>query len=169
MVGKDEVAMGRKFIAHCDQYARGRVKFVDKAVVAVEIKKVSEGKPKEREELDEPELAGTDEDPWVFQRYLPLEDPDTGEVLVFVSKSVGGKIALSDLLACFERNWDRGRPIVKLATGTFKTREYGVKPRPAFPVTGWTGGGQKVVAPKEPGPPESDPDDPGYDVLGDFR
>lgn len=114
--------MGRKFIAHCDQYARGRVKFVDKAVVAVEIKKVSEGKPKEREELDEPELAGTDEDPWVFQRYLPLEDPDTGEVLVFVSKSVGGKIALSDLLACFERNWDRGRPIVKLATGTSGVR-----------------------------------------------
>ena len=112
------------------------------------MKKVGEGKPPERDELDEPMLAGTPDDPWVFQRYLPLEDPETGEVLVFVSKSVGGKIALADLLGVFERNFDRGRPIVKLAIGSFKTREYGVKPRPSLPIVGWTGDGQNVVTPK---------------------
>ena len=133
------------------------------------MKKVGEGKPPERDELDEPELADTDDDPWVFQRYLPLEDPETGEILVFVSKSVGGKIALSDLLGVFERNWDRGRPIVKLAIGSFKTTEFGMKPRPSFPIVGWTGGGQKVVTHKEPGPPDSDPDDPGYDLLDNLR
>ena len=155
MVGEDEVAMGREYIAHCDQYARGWVKF-------------AEGKPPERDELDEPMLAGTPDDPWVFQRYLPLEDPETGEVQVFVSKSVGGKIALADLLGVFERNFDRGRPIVKLAIGSFKTRDYGVKPRPSLPIVGWTGDGQNVVTQKEPGPPETDPDDPGY-LVDDFR
>jgi hypothetical protein len=171
VVGKDEVAVGREFIAHCDQYARGWVKFVDKDPVDTRVKKVGEGKPPERDELDEPELADTDEDPWVFQRYLPLEDPETGEILVFVSKSVGGKIALSDLLGIFERNWDRGRPIVKLDVSSFKTKEFGMKQRPSFPVVGWTGGGQKVaaVAPNDPGPPDSDPDDPGYDLLGNLR
>jgi hypothetical protein len=167
-VGEDEVALGREFIAHCDQYARGHVKFVDKAPVAVEVKKVSEGKPPERKDLDEPELADTDADPWQFQRYLPLEDPETGEILVFVSKSVGGKIALSDLLGIFERNWDRGRPIVKLDVSSFKTKEFGMKQRPSFPVVGWTGGKVAAVAPKEPGPPETDSDDPGY-LLDDFR
>jgi hypothetical protein len=168
MVGKDEISLGRKFIAHCDQYARGWVKFADKAVVDVRVKNVSEGKPPERDELDEPMLADTSDDPWVFQRYLPLEDPETGDVVVFVSKSVGGKIALADLLGVFERNYDRGRPIVKLAIGSFKTREYGVKPRPSFPIVGWTGDGQNVVTQKESGPPETDPDDPGY-LLDDIR
>ena len=166
MVGEDEVAMGRG--SHCDQYARGWVKIPDKAVVDVRVKKVGEGKPPERDELDEPTLAGTPDDPWVFQRYLPLEDPETGEVQVFVSKSVGGKIALADLLGVFERNFDRGRPTVKLAIGSFKTRDYGVKPRPSLPIVGWTGDGQNVVMQKEPGPPETDPDDPGY-LLNDFR
>ena len=59
MVGKDEISLGRKFIAHCDQYARGWVKFVDKVVVDVRVKKVGEGKPPERDELDEPMLADT--------------------------------------------------------------------------------------------------------------
>jgi hypothetical protein len=165
VVGNDEVPLGREFIAHCDQYARGWVKFVDKAPADVKVKKVSEGKPPERDELDEPELADTEDDPWVFQRYLPLEDPETGEILVFVTKSIGGKIALGDLLRVFENNWDRERPIVRLAISNFKTRDYGVKQRPNFPITRWTGDGQKAAARKEPGPPENDPGDPGYEIL----
>ena len=154
MVGKDEISLGRKFIAHCDQYARGWVKFVDKVVVDVRVKKVGEGKPPERDELDEPMLADTPDDPWVFQRYLPLEDPETGEVLGFVSKSVGGKMALADLLGVFERNYDRGRS--SKCDGDIEA------------IVGWTGDGQNVVTQKEPGPPETDPDDPGY-LLDDFR
>jgi len=161
-VGEKEVPLGREFIAHCDQYARGRVKFVDKVPVDVRVKKVSEGKPPERDELDEPELAGTPDDPWVFQRYLPLEDPKTGEVLVFVSKSTGGKIALGELLRIFENNWDRGRPIVRLGVANFKTREFGMKQRPDLSVVSFTG---DKIASKEPGPPESDPNDPGFDIL----
>lgn len=125
LVGKDEIALGRKFIAHCDQYARGWAKFVGKAPVEVRVLKVDQGKPPERHDLDFPMLAGADEDPWVFQRYLPLEDPVTGEVLVFVTKSSGGKIALSDLLSVFERNYDRGRPIVKLASARSKLASTG--------------------------------------------
>ena len=28
-IGEDEVPLGREYIAHCDQYARGWIKFVD--------------------------------------------------------------------------------------------------------------------------------------------
>lgn len=43
-----------------------------------------------------------------------------------------------------------------------------MKQRPSFPIVGWTGDSQDVVTQKEPGPPETDPDDPGY-LLDDFR
>jgi hypothetical protein len=83
--------------------------------------KITDGHPPERDELDELDRAGHDDDPWVFQRYLPLEDLATGDLVVFVSKSVGGKIALVDLLKRFAHNRDRGLPIVKLAVATFPT------------------------------------------------
>jgi hypothetical protein len=97
-IGENEVAIGRKHIAHVDQYARGWTKFIDKKPVQIKIKKLTEGDPEERNDLDDAHMAGRDDDPWVFQRYLPMEDVETGEVVVFVSKSVGGKIALGNLL-----------------------------------------------------------------------
>jgi hypothetical protein len=103
-IGEDEVALTHEYIAHCDQYARGWTKFVNKVPVDMKILKVAEGKPPIRNELDERELADTDNDPWVFQRYLPLEDVETGEIVVFVSKSIGGKIALGELLDTYARN-----------------------------------------------------------------
>ena len=164
-IGEDEVALTHEYIAHCDQYARGWTKFVNKVPVDMKILKVAEGKPPIRNELDERELADTDNDPWVFQRYLPLEDVETGEIVVFVSKSIGGKIALGELLDTYARNWDRGLPTVKLAIGAFNTSEYGKRPRPDFVITGWGSKAMKTIAPPdEPGPPENDPDDPGYDA-----
>jgi hypothetical protein len=164
-IAEDEVPLGREYIAHCDQYARGWIKFVDKELVDQKVFKVSEGKPPEREDLDDLELAGAEDDPWVFQRYLPLEDPETGEIVIFVSKSIGGKIALGDLMEIYERTWDRGLPMVKLATSTFKSKKYGLTPRPSFPVIGRDHKVMKTVTSPDDdsGPPESDPSDPGYD------
>ena len=165
-IGEDEVPLGREYIAHCDQYARGWIKFVDKELVDQKVFKVSEGKPPEREDLDDLEFAGAEDDPWVFQRYLPLEDPETGEIVIFVSKSIGGKIALGDLMEIYERTWDRGLAMVKLATSTFKSKKYGLTPRPSFSVIGRDRKVMKTVtSPDDPGPPESDPSDPGYDLL----
>ncbi|HEY7232237.1 MAG TPA: hypothetical protein VH934_07530 [Xanthobacteraceae bacterium] len=162
-VGEDEVPLGREFIAHCDQYARGWTKFVDKVPVDVRVFKIGNGKPPERHELDELQLADTENDLWVFQRFLPLEDLETGEIIVFVSKSVGGKIALGDLLSTFGANAHRGLPMVKLATGSFNTKSFGKKPRPVFVIMGYSGGDTKktLMSLNEPGPPNYEPGDPG--------
>ena len=164
-VSDDEVPLGREFIAHCGSYARGWVKFADKKLVDTKVRKVSEGKPLERNELDDPKLAGTENDPWVFQRYLPLEDLDSGEIIVFVSKSTGGKIALGGLLDTYQHNTHRGLPIIKLCRGTFNTKSFGSKPRPDFKITGWTGNNKitKTIT-SQTEPPEDlfDPEDPHY-------
>jgi hypothetical protein len=162
-VGGDEIPLGRTYIAHCDQFARGPVKFVDKRPVDIRVKKVGEGKPPKREELDETELAGQEDDPWVFQRYLPLEDIGTNEIVTFVSKSVGAKIALGNLLMTYSGASHRGKPIVKLAIGSFNTADYGRRARPDFAVVGWTGGSQRVPKEIGIGPPEREAGDPSYD------
>jgi hypothetical protein len=172
-IGEDEVPLGREYIAHCDQYARGWTKFVNKERVDQKVFKVSEGKPPEREDLDDLEHSGAEDDPWVFQRYLPLEDVETGEIVIFVSKSNGGKIALGDLLAVYADTWDRRPPTVKLATTKFKSKKYGLTPRPSFPIVRRDSKTVKTVVPpvddfgpsNDSGPPERDPDDPGYDLL----
>ena len=89
IVGSDDVPIGSKYIAHCSQFARGYTKFVEKRPVEVRIKKVTEGRPPERKNLDEPNMIGRSDDPWIFQRFMPLEDCDTGAIVTFVGKSVG--------------------------------------------------------------------------------
>jgi hypothetical protein len=167
-IDNEEVAVGREYVAHVDQYARGFVKFLDKRPVDVRITRLGEGIPPKRDDLDDLDLAHTDDDPWVFQRYIPLEDTKTGEVVVFVGKSVGAKIALERLLRTFASGHYRGHPIIRLEIGSFRTRDFGQKPRPEFEICGWTNtiGApiKNVAAAKEVhGPPERDPDDPGFD------
>jgi hypothetical protein len=161
IVGGSNVEFGREYVALCDQFARGWVKFVDKKPVEVRIKKLTEGQPPARKELDDEDLAGSEDDPWVYQRYLPLQDVKTGEVVTFVGKSIGSKIALGNLLNTFSIGSHHGRPIIKLALGWFNTTDYGKKPRPDFAPVGWIGGGPTAAG----GPPDNDPDDPGYDLL----
>ena len=107
-IDNNEVAVGREYIAHVDQYARGFVKFVDKRPVDVRVTRLGEGIPPKRDDLDDLDLAHTDDDPWVSQRYIPLEDAETGEVVVFVGKSVGAKIALERLLGPSPRDTTAG-------------------------------------------------------------
>jgi hypothetical protein len=163
IIGGSDMELGHQYVALCDQFARGWVKFVDKKPVDVRIKKLTEGRPPARADLDDEDLADSEDDPWVFQRYLPLQDVKTGEVVTFVGKSVGAKIAIGNLLQSYSIGSHHGRPIVKLAIATFGTRDYGKKTRPDFALVGWIGGNQIGTE----GPPENDPSDPGYD-LSDF-
>jgi len=158
-VDRDEVPLGREYVAHVPQYARGWTKFIDKQRVARKIFKLVDGIPPERNELDERDKAGRDDDPWVFQRYQPLEDLETGELVVFASKSVGGKIALSKLLQAYANNRHRGLPIVKLEISTFTTQNFGDRKRPDFKIVGWRS--DRGPDMEIPGPP--DEGDPGYD------
>ena len=162
-IGQDEMPMGREYIAHCDQYARGWIKFINKELIEQRVLKVRDGKPPEREDLGDLEVSGAENDCWVFQRYLPLEDVETGEIVIFVTKSKGGKVALADLLKVYAETWDRGLPTVKLATTKMPSKKYGLTPRPAFPIVRRDGKTTKTV--EESGPPERDPNDPGYEIL----
>jgi hypothetical protein len=84
-----------------------------------------------REDLPE------DED-WKPQIALPLEDPDTGEVVMFVSCSVGGKIAVEKLIQTTARAVKKGTgdltPLIRLSTGTFPSPDFGTIVRPAFEI-----------------------------------
>ena len=51
-IDKSEVPLGRKFIAHIPQYARGWVLFRDKRPVDYKVNKITEGKPPDRKELE---------------------------------------------------------------------------------------------------------------------
>ena len=164
-IDKNEVPVGRKFIVHIQQYARGWVLFRDKRPVECKIHKITEGKPPDREELDSA-IADSDDDGWVYQRYLPLEDYDTSELITFVSKSTGAKIALENLIQAYMMGRHRGGlPIICLAISDFRTREFGRKPRPDFKLIGWTSDNTKAPVIDEEGPPPTADGDPGYDLL----
>ncbi len=163
IVGGDDVPLGSEFVAHCDQFARGWTKFVNKHPVEVRIKKVTDGKAAERNELDDLDHAGTEADPWVFQRYLPLVNCKTGAIVTFVGKSVGSKIGLGNLLVNYSGNTSRGLPIIRLAVGSFRSREYGRRARPDFVVIGWLPEHAAVYPPAEKRPPERSSGDLGYD------
>jgi hypothetical protein len=164
-IDKNEVPVGRKFIVHVLQFARGWVLFRDKRPVDSKVHKITEGKPPDREELDSA-IADSDDDGWVYQRYLPLEDYDTSELITFVSKSTGAKIAIENLIRAYAMGRHRGGlPIICLAISDFGTREYGRKSRPDFKLIGWTSDNTKAPVIDEEGPPPTADGDPGYDPL----
>ena len=94
------------------------------------------------------ELGHTDEsawkngkDPWALQNLLPLEDRETGEFIIFVSSSFGGKLAIEKLVNRYAREIgagrDLGNPIIRLGTYDRPNKEYGPIPTPQFEIVGW--------------------------------
>ena len=177
-----EVALGTEYIANCAEWSRGWLKFEGDELLERRMGRVADRfRVPERDELGDMDksLWGVDDeglpnDPWVRQDCLPFENPETGEYLVFVTSSTGGRIAVEGLCNRFVRNLDKGLPRIKLATATFHTRKFGDVNRPDFPIVGWNagGGGLVDITPHQPnrepqieeGPPENDPDDPGYEL-----
>ena len=92
---------------------------------------------------------GERRDPWVSQSYLPLETPETGELIVFVSGSAGGRGAIGALVNIASRNLHKGQPIVQLGVRSYKHKQFGRIENPDFPIVGWTGaiGGARPVPP----------------------
>jgi hypothetical protein len=140
-IGEDEVALGREYIAFPTQWTVGWQKWVDKQKVAEELGKAAEGYvPKEREELDDIEKKGED-DPWCPVNFLPLEDAETGDFVVFTSSSFGGSLAIQRVVNRYSREIANGKnlgnPIVKLDTYDRRTREYGMIPTPRLEIVGW--------------------------------
>jgi hypothetical protein len=144
LIGDDEVAPGREYRAFPLEWTRGWVKWHDGAIVEQRLGRVADGyRPPERDQLgDCNESEWPDgKDPWIFQNLLPLEDCETGEIAVFVSSSFGGKIAVERLCNRVARDLksgrDLGRPTIKLAFSSFRTKQYGEIDRPEFEIVSW--------------------------------
>jgi hypothetical protein len=147
-VTDDEVAIGREFIAHANQLTTGWIKFSGNAVVDRKMGRAADGfVPPERDELGDMDQSewevrdGELQDPWVFQHLMPFEDPETGEVLIFTTSSIGGQIATEalarDWAKRLTRTGSRAMPMIKLGVTQMRTKKYGEVARPHFEVTGW--------------------------------
>jgi len=153
VVGDDEMPVDQTFVAHAHQLAHGWVKFADGKMAEQRVGIVADGFVlATREELGdtdsgkwERDHAGAPRDPWCKQYYLPLENAETGELLTFVTGSQGGNSAIGRLTNQFVRNVRNGLPLVRLAAGSYKHKQFGRVEVPEFSVTGWTGGGHVDV------------------------
>jgi hypothetical protein len=144
----DKVPLGTQYIAHTTQLTFAWVKFVDNKVVDKRHGKAADRfVPPKREELGDNDQSkweirdGEMKDPWSFQHLLPLEDPETGEVVIFTTSSIGGQVATQELVRAYaqrvRRKGSSALPIVELAVAKLKTRKFGDVARPHFEVTGW--------------------------------
>jgi hypothetical protein len=146
LVGTEEIPVGQEFVAHVEHWTRGWVKFKRGELVERKVGRVADGfVVPQREELDdndsstwETDTRGEPQDPWSAQSYLPLED-ETGEILTFVSGSVGGRQAVSRLAGRAARQMaTMGLPIIKLGIESYKHPNYGRIDKPDFQIIGWT-------------------------------
>jgi hypothetical protein len=178
-IGDDEIALGTEYLAHVRAWSKGWIKFVDGEVADRKMYRVALGeKPPEREDLDDQNqdnwpdgLNGERADPWVFQYLLPLEDPASGRVVIFVTSSYGGKRAVADLGAAYARRAAKspncGQPLVKLAVTDMPTKKFGKVPRPLFQVTGWDEAPSAGIEIMPPTPPIA-PTDSRHDFTDEI-
>lgn len=155
------VEWGTELICHCVGWTKCWIKFKDSQVVDRKMFRVAEGRrPPEREELDDKEMIGVKDpktgmsaDPWVYQYLLPMEDK-AGELLVFVTSSVGGKRAVADLCKSYSRRAQRTghseQPVIKLGGTVMPTRMFGDVPRPSFEIIGWDSSREGIKEVKAP-------------------
>jgi hypothetical protein len=145
-----EVPLGTQMIAHCIGYTQVWIKFVNNEFVERKIYRRAKGeRPVERESLGDLDenlwgigLNGQPADPWVLQSLLPMENPETEDVCVFMSASTGGKRAIAELVDRYVTRMRRhpasGQPMIRLHKIMMPTKKFGNVPRPLFDISGWT-------------------------------
>ena len=147
-IGEELVPLSTEYLAHTTAWTKSWIKFVNGEVAERKLFRVALGeKPPVREDLDDrdennwPEgLDGNPTDPWVLQYLLPLEKTSDGEVVIFVTSSVGGCRAVADLCNAYAKRTKKtgcGLPIIKLAKTDMPTKKYGKVLRPLFEIAGW--------------------------------
>jgi hypothetical protein len=129
-IGDDEIPAGREYIAHVAGLVRGYIKFEDRKPVDRRLGKVADG-------FVMPNKAELGDGDWTLQYLLPLEDPETGEIVIFATGSHGGVGAIGSLCAIFARNVRNGRPIIKINVSSYQHKTYGRVETPDFPIVGW--------------------------------
>jgi hypothetical protein len=74
-------------------------------------------------------------------------------MVVFVTGSVGGEIALTNLAQKVARE-KRGRPTIELALGYFTTKKYGKTLRPDLKIVGWEINPNGILVPSDDNQPK---------------
>jgi hypothetical protein len=167
-IGEEEVPHGTEYLAHTAAWTKCWIKFVDGEVADRKVYRVALGeKPLVREDLDDrneddwPKVDGDPADPWVYQYLLPLENVKTGEVIIFVTQSYGGKRAIAELCDAYAKRTKKtgcGQPIIKLAKTDFWSKKYNTNVlRPLFEVVDWDD--REVTGDMEVIPPATSEDD----------
>jgi hypothetical protein len=145
----DEVPLGTEYVAHASQLMFCWIRFEDNKRTDRKMGRAADGfVPPKREELGDLDQSqwerddrGAPKDPWTFQHLLPLENMETGEVMIFTTSSIGGQIATQRLVREYaqrvKRKGSRALPIIKLDVTQMKTKSFGDVARPHFEVTGW--------------------------------
>ena len=104
--------------------------------------------PDQDKTLWQPGLDDKPANPWKDSRYMHLIDLRTGQDYTFVTDTDGGRMAVGELKNAI-RNVRIARPgalaVIKLDTGTFKSRKFGLVPRPVFEIVEYRGGELKEV------------------------
>jgi hypothetical protein len=143
-----EIPLDSEYIAYAIGFTKQWICWENSKPIERHTYRMSEGKiVPEREDLDrqdqskwEEGLDGRPADPWQLNFILPLENPTTGDLVVFSSSSFGGKRAIGELCNSWARRASRqvlGQPIVKLQVKDMPTKKYGPIPRPHFEVVGY--------------------------------
>jgi hypothetical protein len=145
----EEIDLGTRMIAHVVGYTKTWVHFEDQKVIERKVYRVARGeKPPDRHELPDKDenkwpigINKLPADPWVLQSLLPMEDPKSGEVRIFIASSFGGKRAVGDLVTAYARrrvkNKNSGQPIITLQMRMMPTKNFGDVPAPHFEIVGW--------------------------------
>jgi hypothetical protein len=144
--GENEVT-GHERIAHVGAAMKGWVKFKNGKVVDRRIGRIADGfQPADRDDLGdldqdkwEEDMTGKPRDPWSLEYYLPFEDPDSGDITTFITKSKGGVGAIGKLFNVFANNVSKGSPTVKLDVRLYRHPQFGEIATPNFPVVAWEG------------------------------
>jgi hypothetical protein len=79
------------------------------------------------------------DDPWKYNRFVFLLDPQSAQVTVFNTHTFGGDIGVNELAKAIQtmRAAHPGAvPIVQLESRQWKTK-FGMRPRPFFNIVGW--------------------------------
>jgi hypothetical protein len=99
--------------------------------------------------LWQPGLGDNLADPWKDSRYMHLIDLQTGRDYTFVTDTDGGRMAIGELKSSI-RNVRMALPgamaLIKFGTTTFKSKRFGLVPRPLFENAGWRKGLKEVSA-----------------------
>jgi hypothetical protein len=141
-----EVPLGTQMIAHALAWTKTWIKFQDRQVVERKVYRIAKGEiATDRDELGDLDrklwamgINGQPADPWVLQYLVPMEDPATDEVMIFVTSSFGGHRAVADLCSQYARKVQKiegtGQPLIRLQKTMMPTKNFGDVPRPLFEV-----------------------------------